>query len=89
MSYRWIITKVNDVEVNSRVGMEGPRGVDKTIPFEEEFRMGIQDCGFDTIYYGQIGGDYSGFEPLDDLGEPDYGCNEIQYLNKNGQWEEL
>lgn len=33
--------------------------------------------------------DLEGFEPLDNFGTPYAGCTIIQYLNKDGNWEDL
>jgi len=53
----------------------------------EEFQM-FDDDGI-LYYTGRIIGDYSGFEPLDDYGEPNAGAVDIKYKNDKGEWETL
>lgn len=84
--YRWIIDI--DYYDGTSKGVEGPRNLDESIPFEEKFKM-YDDDG-NLIYTGRIGGDYSGFEPIDDYGMPNFGCTEIHYKNKKtGEWRVL
>ena len=38
---------------------------------------------------GKIWGDFDGFEPLDDFGEPNAGCTEIRLRDSNGIFRTL
>jgi hypothetical protein len=50
---------------------------------KEYFQMTDDD---DELYYeGYIIGDYDGFEPLDDFGQPNAGATTIKYLNNSGE----
>ena len=71
------------------VGITGPHGIPTALtpkkiaehPDAKPFRM-LDDDG--TLYYeGFLLGDE--FAPLDDFGEPNAGCTEIQVL-ENGAW---
>lgn len=77
--YRWKITK--DYIGNS-VGVEGPRDLDPSIK-ENRAHFVMKDCDGETYYEGEIYGDYSGFEPLDDFGQPNAGCSDIFYEGKS------
>ena len=71
-------------------GKAGPSNSDgdpKAFEKREKFRLLDDD---DQIYYaGEIGGDYDGFEPLDDFGAGWAGCTTVQYKNEAGEWEDL
>jgi len=78
MRYRWLITA--DLICNEAVGVRGPSstGADENITANPaDFVM--KDGDGETCYRGRIWGDYSGFEPLDDYGEPNAGCCRIFY----------
>lgn len=83
-SYRWIVT--HDPADMGAVGLEGPRGADPSIQCVQRFRIYDSDGIF--LYEGLIGGEYEGFEPLDDFGTPNIGSTSIYYEN-DGVWEEL
>jgi hypothetical protein len=99
--YGWIIDKdrLSNGE-GSRVGIMGPHNLIDSIKAQlesgkgEPFRL-LDDDG--EIYYeGRIihhegyEAPDTGFEPLDDFGEPDAGCSGIQYKSeRTGQWEDL
>ena len=80
MTYRWIITKDRcdgDAEGNSK-GVEGPRGLDKTLKTNPA-HFSLWDDDGDCMAEGMIYGDYDGFEPLDDWGMANWGCTGIKY----------
>ena len=95
--YCWIIDKDHIAEEGDEegtnlnaVGMMGgaladPRHLEGET---ERFRMLDDD---EVLYYeGRIGGDYEGFEPLDDFGMPNAGAVSIQYRNQDDTgWEEI
>lgn len=70
-------------------GVTGPRDapanllIDLDAGFGEKFRL-YDDDG-ELYYAGRIVGDYDGFEPLDDFGEPNAGAVDIRY-RKGGGW---
>ena len=92
--YAWVITKdlIFNPEFDKRkaVGIIGPRGT--TLTTEEikslgkEFRM--LDSDNIVYYHGYMveDEDSSGFEPLEDFGEPNAGACIIQYKNEKGKW---
>ena len=75
--YRWIITK-DHLSDGEAAGTEGPRGLDPTISTNREHFVIKDDDGV-TYYEGDIYGDFSGFEPLDDYGTPNAGATTIFY----------
>ena len=84
--YNWIITKdyIGEGEEN---GITGPCDKSNHTDNETEFRM-YDDDG--VLYYsGKIWGDFDGFEPLDDFGEPNAGCTEIRLRDPNGIFRSL
>jgi hypothetical protein len=86
MTYRWQVTKdhVSSPDSSySRVGFVGPRDADDSIEMTTKWRT-YDDDG-DLIHEGVIGGDFDGFEPLDDLSGPDAGATEIR-LFEDGKW---
>jgi len=58
---------------------------DQAAKLSYRFRL-LDDDG--EIYYEGLSDNDSDFSPLDDFGEPDAGCTEIQYFNA-GIWEVL
>jgi len=98
MKYGWIIDKDHffnpEFDSKSAVGVMGHRGIDSIIESElkdgrgGKFRM-LDDDG-DVVYEGRImGPDFSGFEPLDDYGTPNFGCTTIEYCDAAGKWYQL
>lgn len=92
LRYGWVITKdlINGGQSN---GTMGPHDccvtADQIKTGGVEFRMLDDD---DEIYYHGFffennEPESDGFEPLDDFGLPNAGCTDIQYKNKDGQWE--
>ncbi len=92
--YAWVITKDN-IDTDAE-GVIGPRGA--TMDAAEIRRDGqmfkIFDADGEFYYGGYIAGKYSGFEPLDDYGEPNAGATEIRYRGGVpgaiwGKWEAI
>ena len=98
--YGWIITSDTLADGGPRptntnaVGMIGPGDIH---PESERrlragagvlFRM-LDDDGI--VYYAGrlVGQTITGFEPLDDFGEPNAGCTEIQHWTEVGEWRPL
>jgi hypothetical protein len=88
--YGWVVDK--DHLDNKDVSVLGPRGISKKLESAlmagegKAFRMFDDD---NELYFsGRIIGDFDGFEPLDDYGEPGFGCTDIRYI-ENGNWESL
>jgi len=85
MPYKWEITKDYINDDDSEIGTQGGN-VDLVSRKEGRFRMYDDDA---NLYFeGKIHGNFAGFEPLDDLGMPGYGCTTIKYW-KNNTWEIL
>lgn len=92
--YAWVITKDNIG--GGAEGVIGPRGA--TLTAKEIRRDGQMFQMFDAdgefYYAGYLTGKYSGFEPLDDYGEPNAGATEIRYRGGVpgtmwGKWEAI
>lgn len=85
-NYAWVI-----VDPPNYVGLMGPRGATMTAQDikaqGEKFRMYDDDGEF--MAAGYIAGDYDGFEPMDDWGQPGLGATEIKYKGPSGAWETL
>jgi hypothetical protein len=81
--YRWKITKdhIAEPEDRNEAGREGPRNFNPAISDNRAHFVMKDDDGV-TYYEGEIYGDYEGFEPLDDFGEPNAGCTMIFYNGK-------
>lgn len=83
--YRWVITRDRDYErygasdatLKSSVGIEGPYGASETVNDNGE-KWTLWDDDGECIYEGMIYGNFSGFEPLDDYGMPNFGCTAIK-----------
>jgi hypothetical protein len=104
MAYGWIIDReyvTGDMDLPSREGWVGPRGIPKRIEAllreggGKAFRMYCDDeQEADTLCYeGRLladedDDDVTEFEPLDDLGTPDAGCSTIKYF-EDGEWVAL
>lgn len=73
-------TNLNAVGVSGRVGKN-----DKPAEFTCKFRMLDDDR---NVYYEGRADRNGTFDPLDDFGEPNFGCTIIQYLI-NGIWQDL
>jgi len=78
--YRWVITK-DHIGDGSDVGVEGPRGLNRNLRANRAHFV-IKDDDGETYYEGDIYGEYSGFEPLDDFGTPNAGASAIFYGGK-------
>jgi hypothetical protein len=83
-SYGWIITAVHDDE-DYGPGKKGPRDITPEIEDQLDHGQGLlfqmlTDDG-ELIYEGRYIGpdDETLFAPLDDYGEPNYGCTVIKY----------
>jgi len=87
----WLITKdfFPVPGTKSRVGFSSPGySEEKRDQLIYQFRMLDDDK---NVYYAGLSSDCeseSAFNPLDDLGMPDAGCTEIQYM-RAGKWETL
>ena len=83
----WIIDKetvTEGTDLPTRVGWTSPAfDPSRELPFK--FRM--KDGDGEVYYEGRS--DEEDFDPLDDLGTPDAGCTSIEYLQPNGEWQEL
>jgi hypothetical protein len=97
-TYAWIIDRDLAEEPDSEysaTGVTGPRDASPeriTLLNEgvgDKFKM-YDDDNY-LIYEGRIIGDYTGFEPLDDYGTPNYGCTAIKYQSATDKrkWEVL
>ena len=88
-TYAWIIDKDHTYDTNTTanlnaIGVTGPRNADPELLAQlsqpttgTPFRLYDDD---DILYYeGRIIGEFDGFEPLDDFGEPNAGCTGIRY----------
>ena len=89
----WIIDKDYDAEQSNAkdrkrwgaVGVKGPSGCgDDDSKCIHLFRM---LCAGDIIYSGRSD-DSSSFDPLDNFGQPNYGCDTLEYL-EDGKWKSL
>ena len=79
--YRWIITW-DEINNGEYAGTQGPSEYDPDM-LDHPSTFDLYDD--DGIHYagGVIFGEYTGFEPLDDFGTPDWGCTAIKL---NGEW---
>ena len=84
--YGWIID--NDYisgGSDNRKGTSGPRGISPemlhSLKSGEGDKFQMFDDDKELYYSGRIVGDYYGFEPLDDFGEPNAGCTLIKYVS--------
>ena len=75
--YRWKITK-DHIDDGEAKGAEGPSLHNPNINDNRQHFVMKDDDGT-TYYEGEIWGEYSGFEPLDDFGTPNAGCTRIFY----------
>lgn len=76
--YRWIVTK-DHIDDGANNKLFGPRNADPCLKSEPS-RFSLYDDDGECYFEGMLYGDYSGFEPLDDLGAA-WGCTEIR-LNR-------
>ena len=87
MVYAWKITRDRFAEKcedePGDVGVMGPRDADTSLLDGKTERFSLWDDDGNCIYEGIIGGEYDGFEPLDDCGTPNFGCTAIKI---NGEW---
>lgn len=74
-TYRWTITKDH---IEGRRSITGPRDADLTVTHNRAHFV-MKDADGETYYEGEIYGDYTGFEPLDDFGTPNAGASSIFY----------
>jgi len=79
--YLWAITKA-DPDSLAMVGVSGPRGADPT-KFVGDGQEFIMLDGMGTYLRGRLWGNFGGFEPLDDYGEPMLGLNAIYLRDSN------
>lgn len=83
--YGWIITR--DILDGKNVKIVGPNNISPELHSQlnrgegEEFQL--YDDDRELYYEGRIVGDYDGFEPLDDYGEPNAGCTSVKL---GGKW---
>lgn len=92
----WIIDVDHDADKTAKapsnanaVGMIGPRAYKGDgSELHNKFRMLTDDR--EVVYEGRSG-DNSDFGPLDDFGQPNYGCTIIQYwqAGPGGGWKDL
>lgn len=87
LMYKWVITE-DHVSGGDDVGVIGPHdapdGLDPLTQRGQRFRMKDDDG---VLYYeGSIVGDYSGFEPLWDFGQPNAGCTSIELQEGGNKW---
>jgi hypothetical protein len=85
MSYGWIIDKVNlEFLDEDEVGTKGPADISSTHSEALDNGEGKQFKMFDDdgewYYTGRIVGEYDGYEPLDDFGDPNAGATQITGL---------
>lgn len=83
MSYCWIITK-DHIDSDS-VSTMGPFDADLEL-FHKRVNpthFSIYDGDGECYYEGMLYGDFTGFEPLDDFGEPNAGCTKMKLA---GEW---
>ena len=89
----WLITKVFDDDDQRSVGVFGPSTTDltpdeiKAHPDARPFRLLDDDDNLmaEGLYVGDDSEDM--LSPLDDYGEGNWGCTQVQYKNEQGAWE--
>lgn len=87
-TYWWQITR-DIVDEGRYNGTIGPRGYDTYID-HDPITFSLYDDDGECYAIGTLYGDYSGFEPLDDFGAPNWGCTYIKLKNsKTGEMEIL
>ena len=96
MTHGWLITRDYTAdEYSNAKGVYGPSTTTYTAdeirhhPDARTFRL-LDDDGnlmAKGLYVGDDSEDL--FAPLDDYGEAMWGCTEIQYKNKRGEWEAI
>jgi hypothetical protein len=82
--YAWKITKVSEElceDLHDELGTVGPHNADLDLLDINQTRFRIYDDDGEFYYEGILGGDYTGFEPLDDFGGPYAGCTVIARLH--------
>lgn len=100
-SYRWVITRdfawersIKDGETDfvqkPEVARSGPWNVDPSMKLTKCFRMYVIDGDErEWVYEGWASKDCD-FEPLDDFGRPNYGCEGICYWSsREMDWEHV
>ena len=96
MEHGWLITRDYTAdEYSNAKGVCGPStthytpGDIKHHPDAREFRLLDDDGNLMArgLYVGDDGEDI--FSPLDDYAEAMWGCTQIQYKNKHGEWETI
>ena len=94
--YAWTITSCKEELVGKHRNVVGPAGATmdwreiRSHPLRQRFRM-LDDDGT-ILFYGFLveQGEDDGFQPLDDFGQPGFGCTEIHYRPRHGgEWERL
>lgn len=100
-NYGWIITEdlitedLGSVDFPPRndTNLLGPRNISPMARAELDDGEGavfrLLDDDMNVYYKGRIvGGDYTGFEPMDDFGTPNAGCVHIEYW-EGKEWRPL
>lgn len=99
--YKWQVTKALDPDFLDEVGVHGPRRCTaQAVTSENAQRQGwnyarwrMRDDDRTLYVEGAIMWSpkyegFDGFEPLDELGMPRYGCTIIEYWEeKSGRWQ--
>ncbi len=84
-TYGWIIDE-DIIEDGRANGIAGPAMGLEVHPGEgEPFK--IYDGDHILYATGRIVGDYSGFEPVDDFAQANWGAPFIQYMDASGAWK--
>ena len=94
--FAWIIDRVTEHGEEHSIGVCGPSTAPDDLlnalktgnPSITGKKFRLRDDDGNVYGYGRITGEYQGFEPLDQYGEGNWGCTEIQYI-RNGEWTTL
>lgn len=78
--YIWRIT-LNHMSGNLCT-ITGPENADERLLEDVGETFELYDDDGELYFTGTIHGHFTGFEPLDDFGQPGYGCTEIRYDGK-------
>ena len=88
--YRWIITKdhISEPDEKSSVGIQGPSDCDETLksnPQRFSLYDGDNECCAQGMLYStdaKLDTEEAIFSPLDEYGEPNWGCTAIKINGK-------